>query len=394
MDRPVFLSQPSVICNLGANYEETKTLLFSAQPQPMFSEFTLGSTLSFPSGRIHSPLVDCTFLPREMQSRNNALCLTALQPLMTAIAQAKSVYGAHRIGIIIGTSTSGIEEGVQALLELQHATFPSHYHYKQQEMGNVANMLAHVLGVTGPNYVISTACSSSAKALMSAARLVNLGICDVVIAGGVDTLSRFTVAGFHALKALSQQYAIPFSANRQGINIGEAAALFILSKKDTAVSLAGWGESADAYHVSAPDPQGTGAIRAMQAALQSADISAEQIDYINLHGTATRHNDAMESKAVAQIFGHKTYVSSTKSMTGHTLAAAGALEAALCYAIITADNLQGQLPMHVWDNIPDPQLPLLRFVPPAYKLGYRPRYVLSNSFGFGGSNASLVLKAE
>jgi 3-oxoacyl-[acyl-carrier-protein] synthase-1 len=267
---------------------------------------------------------------------------------------------------------------------------PGDFHYAQQEMGSPAALLAHELKVTGPAYVHSSACSSSAKALASAARLIRMGLVDAVVTGGVDTLCGFTVAGFSALESVSAVQCKPLGAGRNGINLGEGAGLFLMSREPAAVALCGWGESSDGHHMSAPDPLGAGARIAMQDALRRAGIDAAEVDYINLHGTATLQNDAMESRAVADLFGTRVAVSSTKPFTGHTLGAAGAVEAAFCWLAMQDDNLEGRLPPHLWDGEADPALPPLNVAQPGARLGRPIRYALSNSFAFGGSNAALV----
>jgi 3-oxoacyl-[acyl-carrier-protein] synthase-1 len=245
------------------------------------------------------------------------------------------------------------------------------------------------LGVAGPAYAISTACSSGAKALATGARLLRSGQVDAVVAGGVDALSGFTIAGFSALDAVSAERCNPLSANRRGINIGEGAALFLMGRDAGPVRLSGWGESADAHHMSAPEPSGRGAAEAMQRALARAGVAAGDVDYVNLHGTATEQNDAMESLAVERVLGRDVPVSSTKPLTGHALAAAGAIEAAFAWHALV-DNPFGRLPVHWWDGAADPVLPPLRVVAPGFALGRPARHVLSNSFAFGGSNASLL----
>jgi 3-oxoacyl-[acyl-carrier-protein] synthase-1 len=240
--------------------------------------------------------------------------------------------------------------------------------------------------------VISTACSSSAKALASAGRLLDAGIADAVIAGGADSLCEFTIAGFRALESVSAARCNPLSANRRGINIGEATALFLVSREPGPVRLMGWGESSDAHHMSAPDPSGRGAAEVVRQALHRAGLQAADIDYVNLHGTATVQNDAMEAKVIAELFGPGVPVSSTKPLTGHTLGAAGALEAGIGWLTL-ADEACGRLPPHWWDEQADPALPILRVVKPGESAARRPRHVLSNSFAFGGSNAALLLGA-
>jgi len=243
--------------------------------------------------------------------------------------------------------------------------------------------------------VISTACTSSARALMSAQRLLDLGMCDAVLCGGVDSLCKLTLNGFSALEAVSEQRCNPFSANRNGINIGEAAVLFLMSKtagSSQPIALLGSGASSDAHHISAPEPTGRGARQAMHKALSRAGLQPQQISYLNLHGTATQHNDAMESLAVTALFPQGVPCSSTKPMTGHTLGAAGALEAAFCWLSLSADNHEHVLPPHVWDGQPDPKLPALHWVTPTDHLtSIAPRYLMSNSFAFGGNNVSLII---
>ncbi len=258
-------------------------------------------------------------------------------------------------------------------------------------MGTAAQFVRLRSGAQGPAWTLSTACSSSAKALASAARLLRAGVVDAVIAGGSDSLCRFTVAGFSALESVSALRCNPFSQHRSGINIGEGAALFLLTREIGPVVLAGWGESSDAHHMSAPDPQGQGAIDALQQALKRADWSPADVDYVNLHGTATDHNDAMESLAVSEVLGTGVPASSTKPLTGHTLGASGAIEAALCWMMLAENPLQ-RLPPHWWDGAVDEALPALSLVAPGTCLARPLRRILSNSFAFGGSNAVLALE--
>ena len=330
------------------------------------------------------------------RSRNNQLLLEAALQIRPDIDRAIQTYGRDRIGIVLGTSTSGIDEASQGLAHyIRDQQFPADYDYQQQELGAPANFLADWLQVSGPAYVISTACTSSARALMSAQRLLDLGVCDVVLCGGVDTLCKLTLNGFSALEAVSGQRCNPFSRNRNGINIGEAAVLFLMSKQPgdgQAIALLGSGASSDAHHISAPEPSGRGAQEAMRKALNRAGLQPQQIGYLNLHGTATPHNDAMESHAVAAVFPEGVPCSSTKPMTGHTLGAAGALEAAFCWLSLSIGNKEHALPPHVWDGQADPELPTLNWVTPATRLtSTGPRYLMSNSFAFGGNNVSLII---
>ncbi len=391
MSTPVYLNQLGLVCALGNGRAAVRAALFDTTPGGVAPKADVlpGHTLHL--GAVNTVLADLDLLPPAQRSRNNALLLTALAQIRPAVESAISQYGRERVGIVLGTSTSGIAEAERAIAEQVHSgQLSPGFHLAQQEMGSGAEALSGLLGLAGPAYVISTACSSSAKALASAARLLHTGICDAVLCGGADSLCAFTIAGFMSLESVSVSRCNPMSANRCGINIGESAALFLMTRESGAVMLAGWGESSDAHHISAPEPEGRGALTAMRIALERAQLNIDAIDYINLHGTATPQNDAMESRAVASLFGLNTPCSSTKPLTGHTLGGAGAIEAALAWLALT-DNPEGLLPPHWWDGVADPALPAISLVQAGQKLGRHLRYVLSNSFAFGGNNATLIL---
>ena len=391
-----YLNALGVICALGHDKQEVARNLFAGDCSGMRSEAGWVPERSLPVGAVAGELAA---IPPELirqRSRNNQLLLEAALQIRPDIDRAIQTYGRDRIGIVLGTSTSGIEEASQGLAHyIREQQFPTDYDYQQQELGAPANFLADWLQVSGPTYVISTACTSSARALMSAQRLLDLGVCDVVLCGGVDTLCKLTLNGFSALEAVSGQRCNPFSRNRDGINIGEAAVLFLMSKQPgdgQPIALLGSGASSDAHHISAPEPSGRGAQEAMRKALNRAGLQPQQISYLNLHGTATPHNDAMESHAVAAVFPEGVPCSSTKPMTGHTLGAAGALEAAFCWLSLSSGNREHALPPHVWDGQADPELPALNWVTPDTRLSsIGPRYLMSNSFAFGGNNVSLII---
>lgn len=391
MVQSIFLNDMGLVCALGTDKASVRSGLFADKPSGVHANSSIVAGAELFLGAVTQPLSDVAVLPLHLQSRNNALLLTALQQIRGAVDAAIGRYGAHRVAIVVGTSTAGIGEA-QVAIEQYQATqkLPAGFHFSQQEMGSPAMALNAILGLSGPVIGISTACSSSAKALASAARLLNANMADAVIAGGIDALCHFTVAGFSALEAVSAARCNPLSRNRSGINIGEGGALFLMTREAGDVRLAGWGESSDAHHISAPAPRGTGALAAMRAALLRANLKPADIDYINLHGTATRQNDSAECIAVHELFSDGIAVSSTKPLTGHTLGGAGALEAALCWLTLR-DNPHGYLPPHWWDGAVDPELPPLTIVESGHSLGRAPQYVLSNSFAFGGSNASLVL---
>jgi 3-oxoacyl-[acyl-carrier-protein] synthase-1 len=389
----IYLNHLGIICPLGSSHSEIGERMFSARtgvaPTDLYSA---GRTL--PLGCVNETLPSVNHLPVHIRSRNNRLAMAALAQIRAEVDAAIERFGRDRVGIVIGTSTSGIAESEAAMRTcMQTGALPRDFHYAQQELGSPAVTLAAILDIAGPAYVHSSACASSAKAMASAARLIRMGVCDAVVTGGVDSLCAFTVAGFAALESVSVSQCNPLSGNRNGINIGEGAALFLMSREPATVTLCGWGESSDGHHISAPEPSGKGARLAIEAALSRAGIGAPEIDYVNLHGTATVQNDAMESRVIAALFGSEVAVSSTKPLTGHALGAAGAIEAGLCWLAMQDDNPDGRLPPHLWDGSRDPTLPPLRVAEPGAGLGRPLRRVLSNSFAFGGANAVLILGA-
>ena len=391
---PVFLNALGMVCALGQGQQAVADALFASDaPRGVLQTdaFTPGRVLML--GAVPGALAELQDLPMPLRSRNNALLRMAYAQIRADCAAAIARFGAQRIAVIVGTSTSGIGEAEQALPQHLHSgAWPPQFHYAQQEIGAPSRFLAAESGAGGPAWTLSTACSSSAKALASAARLLRAGIVDAVIAGGADSLCAFTNNGFSALESVAGTRCNPFSRNRCGITIGEGAALFLVTREPGPVRLAGWGESTDAHHMSAPDPQAHGAIAAITQAISRAGISPADIGYVNLHGTATPLNDAMESHAVMTTLGGAVPVSSTKPMTGHALGAAGAIEAGLCWLTL-ARNPQQRLPPHWWDGEADPALPALAFIDPGQSANQPLRYALSQSFAFGGSNAALVLGA-
>ncbi|MBF6023355.1 beta-ketoacyl-ACP synthase [Lysobacter niastensis] len=386
-----YLNELGIVCALGDGPDAVAQSLFAHDaPRGVTMTDTYSPGRELAVGEVAGALPDLSDCVLPMRTRNNALLRMAHAQIRDAVAAAIERFGAHRVAVIVGTSTSGIGEAERALPERrERGDWPSSYHYAQQEIGAPSAFLAAESGARGPAWTISTACSSSAKALASAARLLRAGMADAVIAGGADSLCSFTVSGFSALEAVSLQRCNPFSGNRSGIHIGEGAALFLMTREPGPVRLAGWGETSDAHHMSAPEPQGTGAIAAIEQALARGGIAADEVDYVNLHGTATPQNDAMESRAVMATLGGAVAASSTKALTGHTLGAAGALEAGLCW-LAMARNPEHRLPPHWWDGEPDTELPPLDLIAPGRRAAGPLRHVLSNSFAFGGSNAALL----
>lgn len=386
----VYLADLAIINALGSGKVQVLDKLLQGDQTGMQPCGPLLTGRSGVVGRVMQAMDDLPEELAEFDCRNNQLLAAAVSQIEEAINDLKSGYGAHRIAVLIGTSTSGIATAEAAMATLREAGhMPAGYHYRQQEIGTAAEFLARYLGIDGPRYTISTACSSSAKALGSAQRLLDANLCDAVIVGGCDSLCELTINGFDALEAMSDKVCNPFSANRDGINIGEGAALFLMTRQEAPIRLAGVGESSDAYHVSAPEPSGKGAELAIRAALAAADIEARQIAYINLHGTATIKNDEMESRVIERIFGPEVPCSSTKSQIGHTLGAAGAQEIGLCWLLLNDLNATRRLPQHLWDGVADADLPSIGLT--GDDVQWQRDLFMSNSFAFGGSNVSVVL---
>ncbi len=344
--------------------------------------------------------VDALRLPpglAEFDCRNNRLAEMALRQdgFAEAVQRAVARHGASRVGLFVGTSTSGILQTEQAYRRRdERGALPADFHYAGTHgAASLAAYLGRRFGLQGPAGVISSACSSSAKVFATAQRMIATGLVDCAVVGGVDSLCLTTLYGFNALELLSQQPCRPFDAARDGLSLGEAAAFVLLERAtpDAAaddVLLLGAGESSDAHHMSAPRPDGLGARIAMQQALAQAGVPPRRVDYINLHGTATPSNDSSEGRAVAELFGAGVACSSTKGATGHTLGAAGGLEAVLCLLALR----EGLVPGSPGTGALDPAIAGdgaldYRTRPQAARVGL----ALSNSFGFGGTNCSLLL---
>ena len=391
----VYLNAMGVVCALGQGPGPLRAGLFADQPSGVVAVNWPGHGRTLHLGRFPGPepVLDHE-VPMALRSRSNALLQAALDEIRVPLQDALTRFDSRRVAVVLGTSAAGASEGEYAASYRQlKGAWPVGYDFAQQEMGSPSAFVAQQMGIFGPVHTISTACSSGAKTLASAARLLRAGIVDAVVAGGVDALSRLTIAGFESLESVAVVRCNPMSTNRCGINLGEGAALFLMTREQGPVRLAGWGETSEAYHLWAPDPSGRGAIDAMRKALERESIAPSKVEYLNMHGTATPHNDAMESRAVAEVFGLDLAVSSTKPLTGHALAAAGAIEAAIAW-LTMIDNPRGRLPVHWWDGERDSKLPHLRLVGRDESLGHAPAYVLSNSFAFGGSNAALLFARE
>jgi 3-oxoacyl-[acyl-carrier-protein] synthase-1 len=342
------------------------------------------------------PGVDAVQLPAALSRhdcRNNRLAWLGLQQdgFADAVLAARRRWGASRVAVVLGTSTSGILQTELAYRGLgPDGTLPADFQYATtHNTFSVAGFVSAALGLDGPCWVVSTACSSSAKVFAAASRLIDAGWADAVLVGGVDSLCLTTLYGFNSLELFSHQICQPWDAARSGLSLGEAAAYALLEREPApGQAVAGWllgcGESNDGYHMSSPHPEGAGARAAMQQALARAGLQPGDIDYINLHGTATPNNDAAEDRAVCAVLGRATPCSSTKGATGHTLGAAGAVEAIICALTLT----DGFLPGSPGTENLDPAIPVDYLLKSCDGKVSR---ALTNSFGFGGSNCSLIL---
>jgi 3-oxoacyl-[acyl-carrier-protein] synthase-1 len=392
---PLHLSHFTASSCLGPGLEATLTALRLQRGGLAPCHFETVRDLDTYIGEV--PRVDDYPLPAplaEYDCRNNRLAFLGLQQdgFGAAVEAAIARHGRRRVGVLIGTSTAGILQTEQAYRRRDPHTgaLPDDFIYRTtHNTYSVAWFVRTYFRLEGPAVVISTACSSSAAVFASAARMLAAGVIDAAVVGGVDSLCLTTLYGFNSLELVSPEPCRPFDAHRKGLSIGEAAAFALLERPGegldaNAVLLLGTGESSDAYHMSAPHPEGLGARIAMAAALRSAGLNPADIDYINLHGTATPSNDAAEGKAVAALFGDRTPCSSVKGATGHTLGAAGGLEAVVCALALQYAFLPGGInTRHL-----DPGIPIQYLTANS---AIAPRRVMSNSFGFGGTNCSLVL---
>jgi len=390
---PLLLSHFTATSSIGLGLEPTLDALRQRRAGLLPCAFETVDLTSF-IGEVTG--VDQVTLPDHLSHfncRNNRLALLGLNQdgFSDAVRAAIAKYGSQRVGLFVGTSTAGILQTELAYRQRDPLTgaLPADFNYRTtHNTFSVADFTRDYFGLTGPAVVVSSACSSSAKVFASARRMIDAGLIDAAVVGGVDSLCLTTLYGFNSLGLTSEQACRPFDIQRNGISIGEAAAFALLERPpekldDDAILLLGIGESSDAYHMSSPHPEGLGARMAMQDALKMAGLQPSDIDYINLHGTATQSNDTAEAKAVKHLFGTTVPSSSTKGQTGHTLGAAGGLEAVIC-ALALQHHL---MPAGLNTEHLDPNLGL------NYLLANREQplsHVLSNSFGFGGTNCSLI----
>ena len=373
----ISITSYSAICDLGSGVKEI--FKNSLLPDADFFEcddcIVKGTNLYF--GKVKTPLPEIS--DPKFNTRTNALLLHCVNAIRKDIDALVEKYGKDKIGVVAGTTNAGVNE-----YELSGEVFHS-------QIGSVAIFLKEHLGLKSYYTGVSTACTSGIKAFSTGVKLLENGVCDAVLCAAADSLSKTPVFGFSALEVMSASKCKPFSKNRDGINIGEGAALFVLEKDASkGIKILGIGETSDAYHSATPDPQGVQAAKAIELALKQAGIEPEDIDYINLHGTGTLSNDIMEANAVYKIFKDKIPSSSTKSLTGHCLGASSGVESALCLAFLDDEiNPEKYLIPHNFDGIYDTSIPEIRLAKHGEKAKNN-RYVMCNAFGFGGSNAVII----
>lgn len=391
MTMTYYLNALGLINALGQSKEEISRRLFAGDTGGMTRKDGYLADRAVMAGAVEGELPPISADLVRYDSLNNRMLLAALLEIEPDIRAAIAKYGADRVAVILGTSTSGIGDNEPGIAEkVKGGSFPEGFDYDRQDNASLAYFVRSYFGLTGLAMTISTACTSSAKTLASARRMIAAGFCDAAIVGGADTLCRLTMNGFASLDLVSGDLCNPFSQNRGGINIGEGAAVFLMSLEKSGVRVAGIGETSDAYHMSTPDPDGRGAFTAMERALTESGLAPREIAYLNLHGTATELNDSMEAKAVYELLG-PVPCSSTKPLTGHTLGAAGATELAFLYLALGSED--GLLPPHAWDGATDPALPPLHLVAPGER-SPGARAMMTNSFAFGGNNISVILSKE
>lgn len=395
------MSEPGIACAAGNNAAAFWRTLTTGSQDGLVKVKT-HSGREFFAGKIPDAALKKTGARHDMRViQIEELALSQIAPLVEA---AKQKYGAARVAVCVGCCDNGSEFSVAGHREyFEKGAFPKNYTLEIQSADYPATYAKERFGLAGPAYVFATACSSSGSAIIKAAQLIRAGIVDAALCGGVDVASDTVLLGFDSLEAVSETKTNPFSANRSGITLGEGAAFFLMTKdkglaNNCPVALLGWGESADANHMTAPLADGSGALAAIKEALADAGLDASKIDYVNLHGTGTKLNDSMEAKAVSEAFEKVLAAlpcSSTKPMTGHTLGASSAVELAACWlSIVNNDGAAAdeiKLPLHVYDGQRDPALARLNFIQKDTKINKSTTVCMSNSFGFGGCNVSLII---
>lgn len=386
LEKLIYLSSPSVVCSLGDNLKDIFANMYDKKSGLQKDNSFLDKSIYL--GKITSSLATIDQKNIDFKTRTNEILLTALLQMDTQIQKAIKKYGKDKIGVVIGTTTTGIEENFELFKNFakKDKWDLTLYNNERQSLSNPADFVKDFYSLSSFSYGISTACTSGAKALIIAKRLIDLDICDCVICGGVDSINTLTINGFNSLGLLSENISNPLSKNRDGINIGEGAAIFLASKDEISdVVLSSFHTNCDAYHITQPDTTAKMPILAIKQALLKSNL--QSVDYINLHATGTLANDSMESLAFYETLPN-VYCSSTKPFIGHTLGAAGAIEAAFCHELISKKYTK--LLPHLYDGKYDDSLHLIKLVQTDEIVEVNS--ALSSSFAFGGDNAILLLR--
>lgn len=365
----ICITKYNAICNLGNDIDEIfeNAVRYGTEKLEFDSEYIQGKGFYYGKIKTDLPCIE----DKNFDIRANRILKKCLEKFDLQDFFRK--YTRDRVAIILATTNSGIEE------------FGNTQNIIHSEIGNPALFLQKELKTLNYAACISTACSSGIKVFSTAKRLIENNVCDAIIAGGVDSLAHVAVHGFNSLEVLSKEKSIPFSKNRKGINIGEAAALFTIEKSEYGYKILSVGETSDAYHTSTPEPKGIQASNAIEKAIKEAGIVPDEVDYINLHGTGTLANDEMEANAVFRVFQDKVYCSSTKPYTGHCLGAAAALETALCCHTIK----NGLILKHIYGGEYDLNIPHIKLADD--NMEKRVKIALCNAFGFGGTNSVMLI---
>ena len=399
MNSPIVLTSATTVNAMGRGLKETIRALRSERSGLRPNDFEdAGERLSTYIGRVPGiEMAPVTGRLAAFDCRNNRLAKMALETdgFAGAVERAAAAYGPDRIAVVMGSSTSGVGECETAYRQSaeggggEAGELPGSFNFDEtHDFYSLPRFVAALLNLDGPSTTVSAACASSSKVFADAWQWIEAGICDAAVVGGVDSLCRMTLRGFNSLELLSSGPCRPNDAERSGLSIGEAAGFVLLERVETpdaaAIALLGYGESSDAYHMSAPHPEGKGAILAMEAALARAGLTPSDIDYINLHGTGTRANDRTEDLAITEIFGVSVPTSSTKGWSGHCLGAAGITDAVIAYLCLREGFIPANLNLERLD-------PEFKSNVQRHSVEQPLTHVLSNSFGFGGSNCSILL---
>ncbi|MHA1539399.1 MAG: beta-ketoacyl-[acyl-carrier-protein] synthase family protein [Alphaproteobacteria bacterium] len=401
--KPVYINASTLVSSIGIGREASFTALENEKTGLRPYDFVpwdiekigfKNDILECFIGRVEdveNEKIDASLAP--YNTRANCLTQMALKQdgFEEAVYKAKEKYGAQRVGVIMGTSAAGVLTTEEAYYKRkENGDLPDDFSFEHtNDLASVTGFIKAYLGLEGLAYTVSTACSSSAKVFVDAYQALESGLCDAVVVGGTEGICFTSLYGFNSLELLSKNACMPCDANRKGISIGEGAAFCLMEKTpegDNPFAFTGYGESSDAYHMSTPHPEGLGAQAAMTAALERAGVTPTEIDYINMHGTGTAVNDQVESIAIHSVFGKNVPCSSTKGWTGHTLGTAGILEVVFAMLAIEKNFLPKNLGCQEID--PAIQTQLLMTAEENKEISR----VLTNSFGFGGNNCSLILE--